>query len=199
MTTATHTQGLQAMYPQAQQSPWAQWDPARMQMGQNPQPGLIPQIPPAPWQTPYQQQFGPAQNPYQQQQFGPYPSPMFAAGLEQHLAVELFKLGQLVLASAQQAGPQPGKPDREQVAYEIFRLGQLLQQAAVSSPISPYAGQVGQAGPFGPQYSPQYGQQYGQFGQVGPFGQSGPYGQQSGQQYGQQYGQFGRQQTPIWS
>lgn len=177
MTTATHTQGLQAMYPPVPQSPWAQWELTRPQPGQTPQLGQIP------WQTPYQQPFGQVQNYPYQQQFGPYQSPMFAAGLEQHLAVELFKLGQLVLASAQQAGQQPGKPDREQVAYEIFRLGQLLQQAAVISPITSYAGQFGQFGQGGP-YGPQSGQQY---------------GQQPGQQYGQQYGRFGQHQTPIWS
>ncbi|OLE24395.1 MAG: hypothetical protein AUG49_13455 [Catenulispora sp. 13_1_20CM_3_70_7] len=176
MTTATHTQGLQAMYSPVQQSPsWAQWDLARSQTGQTPQMGQIPQIPPYAWQIPYQQQFGQVQNPYYQQQSGPYSSPIFSAGLEQHLAIELFKLGQLVLASAQQTGPQPGKPNREQVAYEIFRLGQLLQQAAVSSPITPYAGQFGQGGPYGQQPGQQFGQQFGQF------------------------GQFGQHQTPIWS
>ena len=122
MTTATHTQGLQAMYSPFQQTAV---------------PGLQPQfgpigLGPMAYQQPYQQ-------PYAQQfpiQYPPIPSPIaqpFQQGIEQQVAWELFRLAQLVQASSHLVGPQAGKPSRQLIAYELFRLGQLVQQASMYS------------------------------------------------------------------
>jgi hypothetical protein len=124
MTTATYTPGLQAMYsPAAQQFPVQGW---QQQFG-------LSQMPYAQPATPF-----PVQYQYQYPQI----SPLIGQGYgvsgvsamkppRQLIAAELFRLGQLVQASGQLVGPQPGKPPRQAIAAELFRLGQIVQQSAV--------------------------------------------------------------------
>src|SRR5260370_15907216 len=100
MTTATHTQGLQAMYPAAQQF-------------QQPFQGMQPQF--GFGQMPYSQQYGQQQYAYPQQLQQPFgyvgqqwpgqgvPQP-HGQGIQQQVAFELFRLAQIVQSTRQLVG-----------------------------------------------------------------------------------------------
>jgi hypothetical protein len=118
MTTAMHTQGLQAMYPSAQQYAIA---------GSQPQFGFSP--------TPYGQAYGPTQYHLPQQfgavgsWYGTVNSAPYGTSVHQQVAFELFRLAQIVQSSGQLVGPQPGKPSRPLIAAELFRLAQTVQSS----------------------------------------------------------------------